>query len=562
MRQLKTYAAHLILLAMTGSLFILSSCNNDADPIFGEPTIVVTASASEQMPGGKITYSIAVVAEGGLAKVDLNGTEIKSYTTAINSDAFTFEYTVPANEPLGDKSLVFTVTDKQATAKTGSESVALKVTATPIPTITVTGAITTNTTWSKDAYYLLKGNVYVQAPAELTIDPGVIIYGDKLEKGALVINRGAKIHAKGTAAMPIIFTSASPAGSRSYGDWGGVVILGKAQNNQSIKQKIEGISTSAQDGEDGYYGTGTTVGDAQFNTSSSGEFYYCRIEFAGIALSTDNELNGLTLGSVGSGTELHHIQVSYSGDDSYEWFGGTVNATYLVAYRGWDDDFDTDFGYSGNVQYGVSFRDPNLADKSGSNFFESDNDGAGSTLTPKTSVKFSNMTWYGPYVYAALSGSAASSNYQYGGHLRRNSDIQVYNTVFLGSKLEGIHFDKTGVNAVVKGNYFGKIGVSVSKSVMKETTGNNYVTANFVTDNRFAADQGTVDLSATFAGMTSTMNLDAPTAMLAAGSSLLTGAATVPASLTQKDYVGAFDATTNWMTGWTSFDPINTVYKY
>ncbi len=162
----------------------------------------------------------------------------------------------------------------------------------------------------------------------------------------------------------------------------------------------------------------------------------------------------------------------------------------------------------------------------------------------------------------ALSGSAASSNYQYGGHLRRNSDIQVYNSVFLGSKLEGIHFDKTGVDAVVKGNYFGKIGVSVSKAAMKETAGNNYVATNFITDNRFAADQGTVDLSTVFAGMTAAMNIDAPTAMLATGSPLLTGAATVPASLTQKDYVGAFDATTNWMTGWTNFDPINTVYKY
>ena len=149
-----------------------------------------------------------------------------------------------------------------------------------------------------------------------------------------------------------------------------MVILGKAVNNQNATQTIEGISGAT--GDDGKYG-GTDDAD------NSGELQYARIEFAGIALSTDNELNGLTMGSVGSGTKIDHVQVSYSGDDSYEWFGGKVNAQYLIAYKGWDDDFDTDFGFTGNVQYAVSHRDPNIGDKSGSNGFESDNDGAGST---------------------------------------------------------------------------------------------------------------------------------------------------------------------------------------
>lgn len=453
----------------------------------------------------------------------------------------------------------------------------------PKPVVTIdneiSSPITTNTTWTADKKYILKGNVYVQTGAELTIEPGTVIIGDKITKGALVVSRGAKIHAVGTESKPIVFTSSAPATFRNYGDWGGVVILGKAENNQAENQQIEGISSAT--GDNGLYG-GSSDGD------DSGELQYVRIEFAGIALSTDNELNGLTLGSVGSATDIDHIQVSYSGDDSFEWFGGTVNAKYLIAYRGWDDDFDTDFGYSGNVQYGVSFRDPNVADKSGSNGFESDNNAQGDTKEPKTSAKFSNITWFGPHVYskpktngsegaytATIEKSAASADFQFGAHIRRNSDIQIYNSVFVGSQLEGVHFDKTGSAAVFKGNYFGRtaIGASSGGTIKKVTTANNYDDNNFTSDN-FNTDEAqttALDMSTAFAGLkyngdvntifSNNMNIDQPSALLASGSSLLTGAATVPTGLTQESYIGAFDATTNWASStWTNYDPNNTDY--
>jgi hypothetical protein len=414
---------------------------------------------------------------------------------------------------------------------------------------------------------LLKGNVYVQAPAELTIEAGTVIFGDKVSKGALIINRGAKIHAVGTEASPIVFTSSAPKTFRNYGDWGGVVILGKAVNNQNVNQTIEGVTGSS--GDDGKYG-------GSDDADNSGELQYVRIEFAGIALSTDNELNGLTLGSVGSGTKIDHIQVSYSGDDSFEWFGGKVDAKYLVAYKGWDDDFDTDFGYTGNVQYAVSHRDPNIADKSGSNGFESDNDGAGSkesVKSPLTAPKFSNVSWFGPGVYAKLKTGALekanySGNYQFGGHLRRNTGIQIYNSIIIGSYLDGIHFDKTNPAAVVVGNYFGRTGINASTawSVKKATTGNadgDIALTSFDTDNfNTTGVQSTVDLSTVVAGMTATnLNIDQPLSLLAAGSSLLTGAKTVPAGLTQVDYIGAFDATTNWTSSaWVNFDPNGAQY--
>jgi hypothetical protein len=433
----------------------------------------------------------------------------------------------------------------------------------------ITEIITANTTWTADKKYLLKGNIYVQAPAELTIEAGTIVFGDKLTKGALIISRGAKIHATGTATKPIVFTSNAPKSFRNYGDWGGLVILGKAQNNQSADQAIEGIS--APTGDNGKYGIGTATAGTTEN-DNSGELQYARIEFAGIALSTDNELNGLTMGSVGSATKIDHIQVSYSGDDSFEWFGGTVNGSYLIAYKGWDDDFDTDFGYSGSNQFLVSFRDPNIADKSGSNGFESDNDAQGDGKTPQTSATFANVTFFGPYMFAnlssgALSASAISSNYKRGAHIRRNSALKVYNTVFAGSNIDGIFFDQTSGSAVFKGNYVGRLtGSAMPTPVANALVGGSvYSTTTFTTDNTIESPANKVDITTLFAGSSSNLwSLSTPAALLASGSSLLTGAVTIPnapAGFTSVAYKGAFDASSNWaMSTWTNYDPNNTEY--
>lgn len=417
--------------------------------------------------------------------------------------------------------------------------------------IELSGIITTNTTLTSDNKYLLKGNVYVSNNAELTIEAGTIIFGDKVTKGSLIIERGSKIHATGTSSKPIVFTSSAAKGSRNVGDWGGVIILGKASNNQGLNQNIEGVSTS----NNGQYG-------GSIDNDNSGELQYIRIEFAGIALSPDNEINGLTFGSVGSGTVVDHIQVSYSGDDSFEWFGGTVNAQYLVAYRGVDDDFDTDFGYRGKVQYAAAFRDPAVADVGGSNGFESDNDGSGTAGTPKTAAVFSNVTWYGPYAFAAFDDTNVSTNYRASAQIRRNSDLQIYNSIFIGSYLEAINFDKTGAAAVFKGNYLGRYGVkaSVAGTAKKYTAGNLYDDTNFETENTLEANGLTVDLSAKISGMAGVQNINSPSGLLAVGSPLLTGAVTVPAGVTQTTYIGAFDSTNNWMAGWTNFDPNNTDY--
>lgn len=218
--------------------------------------------------------------------------------------------------------------------------------------------------------YLLKGWVYICDGATLTIEPGTVIKGDKGTKAALIAERGGRLVAQGTAAEPIVFTSAQPAGERRPGDWGGIILCGRARNNQT-EMTIEGGPRSKHGGDD--------------DADDSGVLSYVRCEFAGYPFQTDMEINGITFGSVGSGTKLDHIQVSYSNDDSYEWFGGTANAEYLVAYHGWDDDFDTDNGFSGKVQFCLAVRNPKLADQSVSNGFESDNCSTGADMQPFTS---------------------------------------------------------------------------------------------------------------------------------------------------------------------------------
>jgi hypothetical protein len=307
----------------------------------------------------------------------------------------------------------------------------------PSATVTIpAGHITSSTTWTSNNVYKLDGWVYVDNGVTLTIQPGTVIRGDATNKGALIIERGGKLIANGTATQPIVFTSNKAAGSRSYGDWGGLIICGYATINQP------GGTAIIEGGVGSVYGGGTSPN----NADNSGSLTYVRIEFPGIAFAANNEINGLTLGGVGTGTTLDYIQVSYSGDDSYEWFGGTVNAKHLIAFRGWDDDFDTDNGFVGKVQFAVSLRDPSIADVSGSNSFESDNDATGSSNTPVTRPIFSNVSVFGPLVNPS---TIINTNYKRAMHIRRNSMCSVYNSLFSGFPV-GLYIDgnNTQANAV------------------------------------------------------------------------------------------------------------------
>jgi hypothetical protein len=300
--------------------------------------------------------------------------------------------------------------------------------------ITLQGKIDKDTTLRAANSYTLSGLVYITNGATITIEPGTVIKGQYTDPvGGLVITRGAKIMAKGTVDKPIVFTSASA--TPRAGDWAGIVILGKARTNASFNGQtgvgeIEGGINDAAG--NGLYG-GTEDND------NSGVLQYVRIEYAGYAFLPDKEINSLTMGGVGSGTTIDHIQVSYAKDDAYEWFGGTVNLKYLIAYKTTDDDFDTDNGYSGKVQFGLVVRDSSIADISKSEAMESDNDANGSTNTPKTSAVFSNLTLIGP---KATSNNKGNSNFLAAVQIRRNSSISIFNSVILGWPI-GVLIDDT-----------------------------------------------------------------------------------------------------------------------
>ena len=469
-----------------------------------------------------------------------------------------------------------------------SSLVAIPVTVSAIPPksiVDVEGVIEGNVTWTANKIYRLKGFVRVGEElvagtvtkvGNLTIEAGTTIIGDIATKGTLVVHRGSKINAIGTATAPIVFTSGQAVGTRNPGDWGGVVICGKATNNQGANVELEGAYK-------GFHG-GTTDND------NSGTLKYVRIEYAGVPIIPNAEINTLTMGSVGSGTVIEYVQASYGLDDSFEWFGGTVNGKYLIAYKGTDDDFDCDFGWSGTVQFALGYRDGNLADGSGSNGFEVDNDGAGSAKAPFTAPIFANVSIIGP---RANNTSFVDLNFQNGAQLRRNTKIKIYNTFMTGyptglyidsqrgdAKGNALSGDLVTKNVVIAGTAshggttgFGGgntiiygLGVAVSdvEQLAKSSTNVSILIGTETPTQWFKGIAGNKILAST-ANTGISSNLWAlsgrPTFTVAAGGteSLIGTALPTLTGTTATDYVGAFKDT-DWTATWAEFAPNTVLY--
>jgi hypothetical protein len=363
-------------------------------------------------------------------------------------------------------------------------------------------------------------------------------------------------------------TSREAPGARRPGDWGGLVVCGKAKNNQGTQQ-IEGGPRTRHGGDN--------------DADNSGIYQYIRVEFAGYPFDTDKEINGVTLGSVGSGTTIDHIQVSYSNDDSYEWFGGAVNCSHLVAYKGWDDDFDTDNGYSGTVQYALSIRDPRLADTSQSNGFESDNNASGSDTAPFTTATFRNVTLIGPAT-ATNSDFVNSSDYITGGdmnpgngsklgkfqsavQIRRSSRLNIENMLAVGFPIGLIiDGDKGKTPDYARGGELYLKHVWMAGMAALGTDANKkYEDQLLVKD-----AEGNVTYDATQWSFSHTFFLSEPTnrelmlADLSLSDPKQVGQDYCPTTTLDDgngSYIGAFrDAADDWMAGWTNFDPQHTAY--
>lgn len=350
----------------------------------------------------------------------------------------------------------------------------------------ITGNITASRTLSPGKVYKLNGVVYVTGGAKLTIKPGTVITrGETVNykvdpstsvinsiAGVLVITKNATIDAVGTPTQPIVFTTPNDIGSRVAGDFGGVIILGESTTNKPTTQIIEGLPQYDANGNS--LGVDITYGGS-IPADNSGRFQYVRIEYAGYKLAENNEINGLTLGGVGSGTQLDHVQVSWGADDAFEFFGGTVNASYLAAVGNDDDDFDTDFGYSGSIQYAFGLKDPSSTHStsggvSDSNGIESDNDGSGSSDGPRTKPVYSNFTLLG---YAAQTTSLRSGN-----RWRRNTDLSISNSIIAGYNT-GAEFESAGTISSATGFANNKLhGYTVASATTLPTSNSLSTAAN------------------------------------------------------------------------------------
>ncbi|WP_418548863.1 Ig-like domain-containing protein [Parabacteroides goldsteinii] len=539
---LKGLASVFALAVMFGTV----SCSDDDEK---EGTIAVSAVAvnpttAAVKPGATVTLSATVTPEDATDKT----------ITWSSSDEKVA--TVDGGKVTGVAEGTATIT---ATTKSGDKTATCTVTVSEdAPAViedTLEGNITADRTISAANKNFLKGFVYVKSGATLTIEAGSVIKGISVASGeraaSLIIEPGAKIIAEGTVDKPIVFTSDKEPGKRVTGDWGGLIICGNARVNRTNQPTIEG-------GPGTHYGNTTSD---EFNGESSGKLKYVRIEFAGYPLEPDKEINGLTFGGVGSGTEVEFVQVSYSNDDSYEWFGGTVNAKHLIAYKGWDDDFDTDYGYTGKLQFLLSVRDKDIADTSDSNGFESDNDGDGSTNTPFTKPVFSNVTLIGPFYgkvsdrtqaeveakTADAANGAKGGKYQAAMHLRRNSSLNVYNSVFTGWPYGLRATDKKGQ---------ANDGIAI-ENVIFAGMWKNFYEDEKVSENFFNRAGNNTILENTRQIIAKDGDYSSVVADAVKGADFSKLADSFFEKVT---YKGAFDGTNDWTEGWTNWDPQNTVY--
>jgi hypothetical protein len=381
-----------------------SACEDDpSEPPFTPPTNVqVTATGPST---ARVTYGAV---NGATSYVIERATGTGTFASAGTSNTTTFDDT-GLSPSTSYRYRVAAVRGAEQTAFSTEASVTTQAPG----TVTINADITTNRTLSSDTIYRLSGFIHVTNGATLTIQAGTTILGDYDVLGSsLFVMRGARIRALGTAARPIVFTSSRPAGQRQSGDWGGVVIVGNAPINRTGAIQVEGTGTGASNPALTYDG-GTNMAD------NSGELHYVRIEFAGYAPVTDAELNALTLAAVGNGTQIDHVQTLAGLDDSFEWFGGAVDAKYLVSYDSGDDHFDISEGYAGRLQFLVALQNrlvtPRLnAGSLGSDPQGIENDGCGSNTgsgctggynsTPLNTPVVANFTLVGRGVLGTGSG--------------------------------------------------------------------------------------------------------------------------------------------------------------
>lgn len=455
--------------------------------------------------------------------------------------------------------------------------------------------ITTTTTWTSNNIYVLDGEVIVRGTT-LTIQPGTVIMGKEAPSpnsnlnSSLIIDTNAQLFAQGTPSSPIVFTSDQPVETREPGDWGGVTLLGSGVINAN-RAKLEGLLEPIS-----YGGSGDN------RPQGSGILQYVRIEFAGNSLRNGGSSNGLTLAGVGSNTIVDHIQVSFSREDAFEFLGGTVNGRFLVSWKCRDDDFDTELGHTGIVQYAVSRRS-SRGSSFGSNGIETENDSFGTTSTPKTNTLFANITFLGPGELegdgSEISVGGVRGFFNAGALIRRRSATNLLNSIITAWPI-GIEMrdDFTAQNYLAPRTPHDSLrlrGISVGLlrnggtpffTSNMDITVAGFVSSQYTSLGNNSAQQAVVPITnvADVVGLRDqafgtgtasnkgTNPAGQPDLTLLPSTANLTNAATLPSDairkgLVQENFRGAFDTDGivtdgNWHlnTGWLEFDPENAVY--
>jgi hypothetical protein len=438
----------------------------------------------------------------------------------------------------------------------------------------ISADITTSRTLKKDTVYNLTSFVHVTgAGTVLTIEPGTVIKGTL--NSALFILKGARIEANGTAALPIVFTSDQAVGSRKPGDWGGLIIVGNGIINRSGTVDLEGTGSSTANYVVPYSG-GTS------NTDNSGTLRYVRVEFAGFGVAANQELNSFTFAAVGSGTTLEYLQAMGGLDDAYEWFGGAVDAKYLVSYETGDDHFDSSEGHVGRNQFLIAFQSVILQPRAGSGVVASDPQGfevdgcgsatgSGCTLgfnsTPLNIPLFANFTMVGTGVNTDVAATSGGIGFL----LRRGTGGYYANGIIARWPRAAISLRDTETNtrftngeAIVKNLYVVETGSTAGTNAPVFETGTGRFTID-ATANNIVSAAGTVTAAQTFTALPATpANAAALDWSLPAGNAAATGGtgAFTGAMLTKggtvvvgTNYRGAADpaATTKWWAGWTTY---------